>query len=299
MARRLALLALAPLLSCSEPAPPPSPAARAVRYLMAQAEDGLWKSKTTTVLGSGQALTPFVLWALSHAPPEERAPHRAAIERALDRLPLRGSEHPTYALALSILALQRLRPSQDLAGLRGELRSLQLAEPLGWTEGDPEYGGWDVGVVPARKPRCQNPNISITAFAAEALGGDAKARRFAERCRAPGGGFLFTPSEAWAHQNKGGPKAGYASATCDALRILGSPEGGLPALPPLPPDGEEALFYYRAFARARVAPTRELAEAVRARQRPDGSWKSDAGLMKEDDPLVATGLALVALNPSR
>jgi hypothetical protein len=67
------------------------------------------------------------------------------------------------------------------------------------------------------------------------------------------------------------------------------------------------LYYYLAasaevFARlgVREAPAghdwrKDLAEALVRRQQPDGSWKNPSFLMKEDDPLIATGLALRAL----
>ncbi len=290
-----AALALVVLLGCSKPPDPPkTPLDRALEFLVSRQTDGLWKSDPHPTLGSGQALTPFVLYALSHARPEELAPHRKAIDAALDRLPIAGNEYPTYSLALSILALKRLRPSSDVSAIARELRAKQLVETLGWSPDDPEYGGWDEGVIPARKPQAQRPNISVTAFAVEALGPDEKSRRFALRCRAPDGRFLFTPSATWAHQNKAGPATGYASTTCDAHRILGDP---LPptTLPRLPAEWEEALFFYRAFAEAKVRPSPDLARRVAGRQRPDGSFANESALMKEDDPILATGLALVAL----
>lgn len=296
MTRHLAaLLLLFP--ACSRPEP--TPVERAIGWLAGQQREGVWRSETYTLLGSGQALTPFVLYALSHARPEERAPHRTAIDRALDRLPLRGNEYPTYSLSLSLLALRRLRPGADTSALERELRSKQLTEALGWTEADPEYGGWDQGAAPARKPECQRPDLSVTAFACEALGADPKAQAFARKCAAAGGGFFFTPSRAWEAQNKAGPGKGYATATYDAHRILGTKPEAPPTLDALPPDWREGLFFYHAFARAKVSPSPAHAAEIAARQRPDGSFRNFQGLMKEDDPLVATGLALVALCLSR
>jgi len=269
---------------------------------MARQRDGIWKSDTYTVLGSGQAVTPFVLYALSHASPADRAPYRAAIEGTLGRVPLAGDEYPAYALALSILALRRLRPERNVDDLVRELRARQLTEATGWAEADPEYGGWDSGPGIPRKPACHRPDLSVTAFACEALAGDPKARTFAERCRAAEGGFFFTPHTPQAHQNKAGPRRPYATATCDALRILGSDVRGLrwldehgPDASGLPPEWAEALFYYESFVRAKVSPSRELAARVAARQQADGSWKNPRGLMKEDDPILATGLALIVL----
>jgi hypothetical protein len=284
-------LLLAALLAWTGCAPAPSPAARAVDWLLSrQGSDGLWRSATTPTLSTGQALTPFVLYALSHA--RDLGARRALLDRALDRLPLGGSEHPTYSLALSILALKRLAPGRDTGSLERELRSMQLAEPLGWTPDDPEYGGWDQGVVPARKPQAQNPNLSITAFASEALGGDPKARVFAARCRTADGGYCFTPSESWRHQNKAGAGRGYATATLDASRILGT----VPTQALLPAgEFEASLYYYRAFLETRVVPSPQILSRLLSLQRPDGSFANPVGLMKEDDPLLATSLALLAL----
>lgn len=287
--------ALAVLLAGCAPSPPPTPVSRAVDFLISrQGRDGLWRSDTTTVLGSGQALTPFVLYALSHAPPATLAPHRAAIDRGLDRLPMSGDEYPSYALALSILALRRLRPAADTGPLERALRALRLTEENGWSESDPEYGGWDQGTAPPRKPDCRRPDVSVTAFAVEALGGDARARRFAERCRAPGGGYFFTPSRAWSYQNKAGPGVGYETATFDAHRILQSAPTTVPT-GPLPNEWQDGLFYYRAFVRSKVFPDPSTASAIVARQNPDGSFRNPIAVMKEDDPFIATGLALAAL----
>jgi hypothetical protein len=50
-----------------------------------------------------------------------------------------------------------------------------------------------------------------------------------------------------------------------------------------------------ATATGTVAWAPALAQALLARQRPDGSWKNDATEMREDDPVVATSFALAAL----
>lgn len=293
---RVALVALF-LAGCHRPPPPPTPTSRAVSYLMSHQRDGTWKSRTYTVLGSGQAMTPFVLYALSFAPAAELDPHRPAIDRALDRLPIEGNEYPTYSLALSILALRRFgRGTKDL---EDRLRALQFTERHGWSPDDPEYGGWDHGQAPPKKAKWLRPDLSVTAFACEALGGDEKARTFALRCRAADGGFFLTPNPEIAYQNKGGEGRAYATATCDALRILGDDAQARawleknPGTAGLSEQWGAALYYYHAFARSRVM-TLDPAPLL-ARQRADGSWKNEAGLMKEDDPLIATGFALIAI----
>lgn len=49
----------------------------------------------------------------------------------------------------------------------------------------------------------------------------------------------------------------------------------------------------------RVHWARALAEALLARQRPDGSWANPATELREDDPLLATPLAMAALGIAR
>jgi hypothetical protein len=44
---------------------------------------------------------------------------------------------------------------------------------------------------------------------------------------------------------------------------------------------------------------RALAEALLARQRPDGSWVNASMELREDDPLVATPFAMAALGIAR
>ena len=111
-------------------------------------------------------------------------------------------------LALSALVLARYKPDgwgDDVALLVRFLRGRQLIEWLGWTEDDPEYGGWDHGALVPRKPDSRKPEISVTAFAVEALraGGVPpddpairKALVFLSRCRNADGGYFFTPDDA-------------------------------------------------------------------------------------------------------
>ena len=59
-------------------------------------------------------------------------------------------------------------------------------------------------------------------------------------------------------------------------------------------------FYYssastQAFRALRVEVGSGVADALRRTQRPDGSWANAENLVKEDDPLIATGFAVRAL----
>jgi hypothetical protein len=158
------------------------------------------------------------------------------------------------------------------------------------------------------------------------------ARRFLDRLRGDDGGFHF--STVVLEANKAGPLGGswrsYGTATADG--VLSLLACGVPASDPalrsalealvrshradsVPgfPDGEPRRWeramtaYYRAaaaaaFARAGVAEApagrewrRDLVTAIASEQSPDGSFRNASVLMKEDDPLIATTLALTAL----
>jgi hypothetical protein len=66
------------------------------------------------------------------------------------------------------------------------------------------------------------------------------------------------------------------------------------------------MVYYYLAARARVFRRigsrdglEETAARLLALQRADGSWANPSFLMKEDDPLIATSFALMALASAR
>lgn len=319
---RRALVAALLVAGCAR-TPPATPDERAVAWLVArQGPDGAWRSTNYHVLSSGRILTPFVLFALAQLPPERLAKHKDAIARAFAHVGV-DEPYPTYSRALWILALAHHRPAgweERVTALERELRESQLVEALGWTPDDPEYGAWEMGVRPARKPEAQRPDVSMTAFAAEALraagAGEsdpacAAAKRFVERVTNDDGGAYFTPSKAWAHQNKAGETRSYGTATADAARIrraCGAPADRAlawiderfraDAAPGFPAEGDRwdaALQYYWLFAAARVGRRgAEIRARLAATQQADGSWVNAQGLMKEDDPIVATGLAVAA-----
>ncbi len=59
-------------------------------------------------------------------------------------------------------------------------------------------------------------------------------------------------------------------------------------------------FYYsaattQAFRSLRAEAGSGIADGSRRTQRPDGSWANPENLVKEDDPLIATGFAVRAL----
>jgi hypothetical protein len=148
------------------------------------------------------------------------------------------------------------------------------------------------------------------------------------------GGFRFSPDPTslnnkaeWSDTEQKQPRS-YGSATCDGLRALAfagvepadkrfaaalkwlvdRPSlAEVPGFEDLPPENDWkaglAFYYYASLAGAiawfppREAKTRR--EALSAKivkvQRDDGSWQNDSSRMREDDPLIATCLALIAL----
>jgi hypothetical protein len=145
------------------------------------------------------------------------------------------------------------------------------------------------------------------------------------------GGFYFSPVVLQANKGRfdddGNYWRSYATATCDgilALLAAGVPEDderitaavawlkehtnldysqGIPTDYPEP--WGDALQFYHYAVRAEVYAAldfpaderRAFAENVAALQRPDGSFVNTASLlMKEDEPLLATALAVVALS---
>jgi squalene-hopene/tetraprenyl-beta-curcumene cyclase len=147
------------------------------------------------------------------------------------------------------------------------------------------------------------------------------------------GGFFFSPivldaNKGAVHQDAQGAFHGsYATATCDGLLALLAaglkkddprvraardwllaherlehPEG-IPR--DTPQDWGQAVYYYHLAVRAEAYAALGLQSRVKDRivselapkQRADGSFKNEKNhLMKEDDPLLATALALVALS---
>lgn len=151
---------------------------------------------------------------------------------------------------------------------------------------------------------------------------------FVHRCRAGDGGFVYSPGELALNKSALVPGVetatsaadhrGYGSATADgilALRAVGEEdEAGRswlqanhrvdrnPGLEgaPIEAYAEAMRFYYRAAAAEALAGTEgwqaPLREAILAEQAADGLWRNSLALQKEDDPVIATGLALMALS---
>lgn len=148
------------------------------------------------------------------------------------------------------------------------------------------------------------------------------------------GGFRFSPDPTslnnkaeWSDKEQKQPRS-YGSATCDGLRALAHAgvqpadkrfaaavkwlveRPGLDEVPGFedsPPENDWkaglAYYYYASLAGAlawfaeREAKSRRaaLTQKIVKAQREDGSWQNDSSRMREDDPLIATCLALIAL----
>jgi hypothetical protein len=214
--------------------------------------------------------------------------------------------------------------TEDIAPMIAQLRAQQFSEANGWTPEHSAYGGWGMGGAIHRPPDAGHVDLSMTRFVLEALrasgvdGSDPamnRARVFLGRSQNPDGGFLFSP--VMPALNKASQSAegfvSYGTATADgvlALRASGVPDSDdriaraiawidrnhqtdrVPGFDtgesPRALWGAGLRFYYAAaIARARPHLSFRLPD-----QTDDGSFRNAIGLVKEDDPLIATAFAI-------
>jgi hypothetical protein len=302
--------------------PPKPPVQRGIEWILAmQDEDGAWRGREIAVLRPGPAMTAFVLYTLTRRPHVQFSDR---LERAARYLESQTDEtdYPNYTKSLTVLSFVALDRKNPVPRLVDALKRAQLDESEGWSPSDPEYGGWAFGGPSQPKPHAHRLDISMTRFALEALAAAgvpaddpvwARARRFLESCQNPDGGFIFTPLSG---QNKAGERLSYGSATADGLLALqfaqGAPERIESArgwiqknfradqCPGFPPDhprnwSDGLLGYWLAAASRNVDRKPAIKEALLDRQKPDGSWVNPSDLMLENEPLLATTLAVLAL----
>jgi squalene-hopene/tetraprenyl-beta-curcumene cyclase len=242
-------------------------------------------------------------------------------------------DYPNYATALTVQALRRAsKPGWrgEVAPLIAWLRSQQFTEAHGWKRGDAAYGAWGIGGEARQAPYAGHVDLSMTRHVLEALAAAdvplddpafARARVFVERCQNPDGGFFF--STVVVDANKAGQDGdryrSYGTATADgilALEAMGTapedaclraawrwlaahdrPDAAPGFVGPAYQRWTIGLrFYYAAVdaeASGRCSPA--LAANLAASQNGDGSWRNSENLVKEDDPLIATGFAVAAL----
>ena len=217
------------------------------------------------------------------------------------------------------------------------LSSQQLTEQNGWQPDHPAYGAWGIGGDRRTPPEPGHVDLSMTRHVLQALAaagvpaGDAvfsRAAIFLGRCQNPDGGFIF--STVVLDANKAGKEGSrlrsYGTATADgilallaagasredarvaaAAKWLASRHQGIlaPGFPgPMYQRWAEGLkLYYaaagaEAFRALEAAPGPGVPQHLVKTQRRDGSWANAESLVKEDDPLIATGLAVKALASS-
>lgn len=310
------------LLQVEAPLPPLQ---RGVEWLAArQQPDGSWRGREIAVLRPGPAMTAFVLYTMTRLPPHIRTRYHDRLDRAARYLESQTGEddYPNYTKSLAVLSFVALDRRTSVPRLVDALKRAQLDESEGWAPSDPEYGGWAFGGPPQPKPNAHRLDLSMTRFALEALAAAqvpaddpvwAKARNFLQFCQNPDGGFIFTPLQG---QSKAGERVSYGSATADGLLSLQFARGGQDRIesarawiqkhftaqrcPGFPPDhprpwAEGLLGYWLAAVSRLPVDKSAIRGVLLARQQRDGSWVNPSDLMLENEPLLATALAVLAL----
>jgi len=238
-------------------------------------------------------------------------------------------DYPNYATALAVQALRRAGRSGE--ALVAWLRTQQFTEEHGWQRGDAAYGAWGMGGEPRIAPNAGHVDLSMTRHALQALAAAGvpasdpaftRARVFVERCQNPDGGFFFSTVVLDANKagQDGSQYRSYGTATADgilALLAMGTPadsdrvrsarrwlaandqpDGAPGFIGPAYRRWTAGLRFYYAAASAEafggVSP--KLAASLEASERSDGGWRNVENLVKEDDPLIATGFAVAALS---
>jgi len=300
--------------------------AGAAKYLWSkQGADGGWHSETYGLLRSGQSLTPFILLALLDAPDAPKDAVDRAVKFILANTNAAGEvgrsdpsleDYPNFATSLAIRALRRAGKPVDK--MVDALRAQQFRDANGWKPADVPYGGWGMGGPLRQPPHPGHVDLCMTRHALQAVGDPAgRVKTYLDRCRNADGGFMFSPVVLDA--NKAGVGKSYGTATADAvlsLLALGEPADralewlashhrvdGVPGFEEGSKWRDGMLYYYlaasaQAFKAAKSGPKgwqEEMIRSLAGRQREDGSFRNASFLMKEDDPLIATTLALLAL----
>jgi hypothetical protein len=236
-----------------------------------------------------------------------------------------ATDYPNYATAMAVRALLRADHHGEVEQMTAALRRQQFSEDHGWKEPDAPYGGWGMGGAIRRPPQAGHVDLSMTRTVLEALATAgvgpadpvmARARVYIERSRNADGGFFFSTVNPQTNKAGGadGNFASYGTATADgllALRAAGVPEtdervlGAIrwledhhtrdraPGLDEGPYEGwDQGLRFYYGGVISRAVPELDIALPE---QDADGAYRNPSNLVKEDDPLVATPLALEVL----
>ena len=230
-------------------------------------------------------------------------------------------DYPNYATGLAVSAAARAH--RDSSKWVACLRHQQFTEDNGWHRDDAAYGAWGMGGERRTPPEAGHVDLAMTRYVMEGLAAAGvkpedptmqKALVYLGRCQNPDGGFFFSTVNL--DTNKAGEENGhyrsYGTTTCDgvlSLRAAGVPlsdarikkaqawlkenhlESRAPGFDKEPArlgwsDGLR-LYYAAAVIRAMPGLPIELPP-----QREDGSFVNTNNLVKEDDPILASGLVL-------
>jgi hypothetical protein len=293
----------------------PGTVERGIQFLRSrQSSDGAWHSAIHGSLRDGSALTPLVLNAL----PDEKG--LAWLRALTDRVspstePWTSLVYPLFTASLSAQVFAKAHDDARARFWASLIQRLQLSPSLGWPENDPRCHGWGDSPCPPRfdpsmraLADMQNPNLSATAYAIAGLAAAGMPARpdFVLRCQNADGGFFFALNDPI--RNKAGDRQSYSTATCDG--ILSLRHAGVPSNDPRirsaiawlqkntsPPP--PSLTFYDAQARARCLASPTVRESLLSSQNADGSWQGSDPAALEDDPVLATAFALMALTASR
>jgi hypothetical protein len=329
----LRLLLLAPLGARQAFAASPSPDVALQFLINQQANDGSWKSATYGAFRDGRALTPHVLRCLSRfddpsLEPEKKKAVDWLIARGdqdlFDDFPV----HTTSAVLEAAAHMKALAPLKPIALKR--LLSLQT-ESGAWSYSPVPVTKADY-TAPMQQPNLSATTIAIDGLraAGDQLEVIKRSLPFVRRCQNhntqdpafDNGGFFQMPLDPT--RNKAG-QAGtdkhgttrytsYAAATADGLRCLLS--AGLPTDSPditaardwldhftwKPTAVPADLAYYCARSISLTASItggstqaiKSLRQDLYQAELTNGSWINKSPEMRENDPIVATALALEA-----
>lgn len=260
-----------------------------------------------------------------------------AADGSLGRMDESSQDYPNYATSLAIRAIVKAgRPGwqQQIAPMLRYLRSQQFAEENGWKSDHMAYGAWGMGGERLHPPQVGHVDLSMTRHVLQAFrdagvpADDAafqKAQVYLKRLQNGDGGFFFSTTEE--DTNKAGSARegefrSYGTATADgvlALRATGIPAsdarvrtawswltknqtdpGRIAGFTGAAYDRwhHGLAFYYAAVLAEAAQSIREKAPYWRL-PAPDakGRFVNPENLVKEDDPLISTTLAVQARHP--
>lgn len=332
----LRLLLLAPLGGRAAVVPTSDPSLTFL--LRMQSDDGAWRSTSYGAFRDGRALTPHVLRCLAHIddPSLDQTKEKAVRWLLLRRKDLFDS-FPVHAASALLEAATRMDSLTPL-GVTAVKRLLTLQTSSGGWSYSPLPVIPGTPLAPMQQANLSATAIAIDGLRAAGTAGDAIARAlpFVRRCQNhdsddpafDDGGFFQMPLDPT--RNKAGrvgtDRSGtlrfrsYAAATADGMRCLLSARHDSPRISAARawlddfhwrPAGSAVsprdLVYYAARSIAATAAldgkSTAALESVRDNlpksRRPNGHWENPAGEMRENCQLVASALALEAIQLGR